>query len=208
MSSTLQNKALTWLANNTNLASYTDQEKIQQYALATLYYSTKGESWTHDDDWLTNADVFGKWYQDDGMINCTSTGEVSNLDLYNNNLIGTIPPKMGLLSDSLGELNIQGRMLLFNVSCLPIKNCQLGEHVTHVSITFATIGSHICMHVLLITAVLNLWDNNLTSTIPTELGLLSNLEYLSLYLKQLMGTVPTSLASHSNLSKSQSLLLQ
>ena len=34
--STPQNKALVWLANDTNLASYTDQEKIQRYALSML----------------------------------------------------------------------------------------------------------------------------------------------------------------------------
>ena len=206
--STPQNKAYVWL-NNTNPASYTDQEKIQWYALATLYHSTNGNSWTHHDYWVSNADVCGKWYQSyDGTINCTSAGEVSILDLSNNNLIGKISPKIRLLSDSLGEFNIQGRMILFNVSCSAIKNCQLGKHVTHVPITFATIGSHMCMHILLITGKLYLLDNDLTSTIPTKLGLLSNLEWLSLSLNQLTGTVPTSLVSLSNLSKSQSLLFQ
>jgi hypothetical protein len=42
--STPQYEALAWLAGNANLASYTGQEKIQRYALATLYYNTKGES--------------------------------------------------------------------------------------------------------------------------------------------------------------------
>ena len=196
---TPQCKAFEWLANDSNLESYSDQEKIQRYALATLYFSTNGNSWTRHDYWLSNADVCGKWYQDGGTINCNSDGEVSDLILRVNNLVGTIPPEIGLLSDSLGEFNIQGRMMLFNVSCSPIKNCQLGEHVTHVPITFATIGSHVCMHILLITARIYLSGNDLTGTIPTELGLLSNLEALGLYLNQLTGTISTELGLLSNL---------
>ena len=88
------------------------------------------------------------------------------------------------------------------------------------------------MHILLITVTLYLSGNNLTGTIPTELGLLSSLEDLNLEANQLSGTIPTemgllsnlkeltlsfnqltgsvpiSLASLSSLSKSQSLLFQ
>ena len=63
------------------------------------------------------------------------------------------------------------------------------------------------MHILLITAQLWLSGNDLTGTIPTELGLLSNLEYLDLAWNQLTSSVPTSLENLPNLSKSQSLLL-
>ena len=116
--STPQNEALVWLANNPSLTNYTDQEKIQRYALATLYYSTKGENWTHDDNWLSNADVCDKWYSYKNPINCNSAGEIFHLHLYDNNLYGTIPAEIGLLSDSLGKFNIQAGMTLFNVSCL------------------------------------------------------------------------------------------
>ena len=87
-------------------------------------------------------------------------------------------------------------------------NCQVGEHVSIVPITFAAIGSHVCLHIRLITVTLSLYANNLNGTIPTELGLLSNLEDLELDTNRLIGTMPTSLASLSLLSKSQSLLFQ
>lgn len=42
-------------------------------------------------------------------------------------------------------------------------------------------------------------DNNLFSTMPTELGLLSQLEYLDLGSNQLTGTIPVSLGSLNSL---------
>jgi hypothetical protein len=105
--STPQNKALEWLAGDADHANYTKQEKIQRYALATLYYSTKGDSWTRRDKWLSSADVCGKWYAYDSneTIQCTSTGAITHLSLMKNNLIGEIPAEIGMLSDSLGELS-------------------------------------------------------------------------------------------------------
>ena len=69
-------------------------------------------------------------------------------------------------------------------------------------------GSHMCMRILLITEELEFGNNTLTGAIPTELGLLNNLEELTLALNQLIGTVPTSVASLPLLSKLQSLLFQ
>jgi hypothetical protein len=112
-SSMPQYEALEWLAGDANLANYTDQEKIQRYALATLYYSTKGESWTRSDKWLSNADVCD-WYQyEDTTINCTSLGAVAPLSLPNNSLSGAIPAEIGMLSDSLGELIVEGRITMY-----------------------------------------------------------------------------------------------
>jgi hypothetical protein len=108
--STPQNMALKWIAEDPNLAKYTDQEKIQRYALATLYYTTKGDSWTNNDYWLSDKDVCGKWYNNDGddmAVDCTSDGAVSDLDLRDNNLRGVIPPDIGMLSDSLGKCVIE-----------------------------------------------------------------------------------------------------
>jgi hypothetical protein len=53
---TPQNKALNWLANNTNLDTYSDATKIQRYSLATLFFSTNGNSWFIKDEWMSNKD--------------------------------------------------------------------------------------------------------------------------------------------------------
>lgn len=97
--STPQNDALHWLSGNGNLESYSDEKKIQRYALATLFYSTKGENWINNDDWLSDFDECG-WYSTASWQVC-SNGAVEFLTLAENRLDGTIPGELGLLSDSL-----------------------------------------------------------------------------------------------------------
>jgi len=105
--STPQNKALNWLAGNANLDEYTEERKIQRYVLATLYYSTNGDDWYNNDGWLTDSDEC-EWYNGANTWSFCVSGLVSELDLYDssiggNNLVGTIPDEIALLSNSIGE---------------------------------------------------------------------------------------------------------
>ena len=62
--STPQYQALQWVTDRKikDQAVYTDACVLQQYSLATLYYSTNGESaWTRSDGWLTMANEC-KWH--------------------------------------------------------------------------------------------------------------------------------------------------
>ena len=117
--STPQNRAFNWLAANSDLETYTNKRIVQRYALATLYFSTNGDSWMTKERWLDNGDECSWWRssnpcQEDSeclwwqgsydAVPCTDSGDVRNLQLNDNNLQGTIPPEIGLLSDSLGEL--------------------------------------------------------------------------------------------------------
>ncbi len=109
--STPQNNALKWLAGNANLDSYSDERKIQRYALATLYYSTNGDSWKNKNGWLGDGDECGWWNHAENQF-CVD-GAVVELDLFQNNLVGTIPAELALLSTSLGKC-LQSR-----IACLP-----------------------------------------------------------------------------------------
>jgi hypothetical protein len=102
--STPQNKAFNWMVTyNTNLGNFSDEQIIQRYALATLYNSANGDNWEMNKFWLDNGEECGRWQtSNDGQVSCTDTGAVSQLDLVFNNLQGTLPPEIGLLT-SLGE---------------------------------------------------------------------------------------------------------
>jgi hypothetical protein len=94
---TPQNMAYNWLVKNINIDTYSDKNKIQRYVLATLYYSTNGDSWTANTGWLGNENECG-W---SGIL-CTYDS-IMELVLDENNLVGTIAGEIGLLSDSLGK---------------------------------------------------------------------------------------------------------
>ena len=97
-----QNKALLWLANDTFQGYYTDDKLIQRYALATLFYSTNGAGWLNQSLWLDDGDECDRWWQYIGKISCNATsGGITSLDLQKNNLQGTIPAEIGLLTSLL-----------------------------------------------------------------------------------------------------------
>jgi hypothetical protein len=111
-----QNKALNWLANNnTNLEEYTDDQKIQRYALATLFYSTNGTSWDKKDEWMSDFDEC-RWYNNGSSL-CKS-GSVETLSLWGNNLVGTIPDELALLSNLCESSVVWLRVVMIVLSCV------------------------------------------------------------------------------------------
>jgi len=165
--STPQNEALNWLANNTNLNSYSNATKIQRYALATLFYSTNGTSWYQNLGWLSHFDECD-WYTYAGEgSSCDENRTVKDLNLSENNLVGTIPNELALLS---------------NLSWLDLS----------VNSLTGTIPSQLGL--LSNLAELDLSGNGLTGTIPSQIAMMSNLTWLDLSVNSLTGTIPSQIA--------------
>ena len=136
-------------------------------ALVALYNATGGENWLNSENWLSDMPL-GEWHG----VTTNSSGRVTGLDLYNNQLSGGIPPELGSLTNLTG-------LFLFNN--------QLSGGIP------AELGS--------LTNLTRLWlvDNQLSGGIPAELGSLTNLTGLDLYNNQLSGGIPAELGSLSNL---------
>lgn len=71
-----------------------DYEEDQYDALLELYESTSGTGWTNSDGWLGEPGSECHWYG----IQCADNGVVTAIDLNNNNLAGTLPRALSLLS--------------------------------------------------------------------------------------------------------------
>jgi tetrahydromethanopterin S-methyltransferase subunit B len=163
--STPQNKALEWLADDTNLESSSNETIIQRYALATLYYSTNGDSWDNNTLWLDSGEECSGWYG----LECTTTGAVSALKLGGINLQGTLPPEIGFLT-LLGEC----------VSWKKARLCiRLGRQIALCEFHLMNNLTRSCCFVNYSTDDLSLWGNALEDTIPSEVGALTKLsEYI------------------------------
>jgi hypothetical protein len=89
--------AVAWLRNTTTTTPLAAHRFTQRYALAALYYSTDGARWTTSTSWLV-ADNECEWFTSEGDM-CGDGDRISTLSLKQNNLVGTIPRDLGLLTD-------------------------------------------------------------------------------------------------------------
>lgn len=131
-------------------------------ALTDLYKDTSGDGWNNKDGWLSDT-VADNWY---GVS--VSSGNVTVLNLHNNNLNGTLPSSIGNL-----------------------------DHLIQLALSYNYISGNIppSLENMSKLTVLNLYSNQLKGSIPAELGNLTNLEYLYLYLNQLEGPIPYQLGN-------------
>jgi hypothetical protein len=161
-------------------------------ALITLYDSTDGANWNHNDGWLdTNTPC--SWYG----VKC-EVHHVTELNMLNNHLHGTIPTDLDNLAE-LRVLDLWGNDLVGNI---PRELGNLGKLQT-----FRVYGNILIGSIppelgnLIYLQILVLSTNRLSGSIPPELGKLVNLRELHLHSNQLSGGVPPELGNLVNLQK-------
>ena len=127
---------------------------LQRYALAVLYYSTDGQNWKGDLNFLSNSDIC-TW--NNGLIQrneneslalmvffCNGDETVDLIQFIGAGLNGTIPWEISLLSDLI-QWNVMGNSLHGTIPT------EFGKLIFLERLSFA--------------------DNSLSASIPTELGL-------------------------------------
>ena len=170
--------------------------------LEAFYHATGGPNWTNNTNWLTDAPL-GEW----AGVETNHNGRVTGLDLdtyqgdpigsgHGNNLIGMIPPDLGLLSD-LQSLFLGSNQL---TGVIPPELSTLGS-LRELSLYGNQLTGAIPRWLGNLTGLrwLQLWDNQLTGAIPAELGTLANLEALELGGNALTGPIPVELGNLVNL---------
>lgn len=98
-----QSMALEWLQQDSMNTAYEDWRLIQRYVLAVLYYSTNGENWVDNTNWLSDENEC-TWYTsstNNGQICNEANSQYLQVVLSRNGLAGTVPEELALLSDFL-----------------------------------------------------------------------------------------------------------
>jgi hypothetical protein len=166
-----QAKALTWLRHDPLYNEYENVHRLnQRYALALLYFSTKGRSWYNSTGWLTH-DNECEWYLTRYFSFtenvCGEDSRLLSLVLSYNGLEGTIPTEIELLSD-LREMTFEDYL---SIAIFPelygqfLFACKWRE----LSLTFALSFLRRCSGRLTNLEYLVLDGFSVDGTIPTEM---------------------------------------
>jgi len=173
-------------------------------ALRSFYLSTNGDSWTDNSNWpdaatfnanptMPMGTTFSGWYG----ITTNAQGRVKNMNFFGNNISGTLPNNLDLLSEvevfELSDNAISGNIPI-EIGYMPslvylfLNNNQFSGNIP------AELGNLINL------IQLQLSVNQLTGPIPPELGKLVNVSNLSLFGTQISGSIPPELGNMTSLS--------
>ncbi|CAB9507786.1 Leucine Rich Repeat [Seminavis robusta] len=209
-----QAMAFEWLLEEIDsLKSLLDGRIIQRFALATLFYSTNGENWAMNANWLNHSIHECDWYTKPefalmdtisqlypGFLrdffstplptSCDENGMYQHLWLDQNNLGGSLPLEIYMLSNlktlSLGYNHMDGSISTLIGQLSFLEGIEMNLALKGPGSIPTEIGSATELKYI------SLRSNNLQGSIPSELWQLSNLDTLSLGLNQLQGSIPAS----------------
>ena len=164
-----------------------------RYALDKLYQSTDGDSWTNKGNWMSSTISVCSWYG----IMCNENGEITKIDLHDNNLRGTVPAELGALG-TLTELTLYSNQLSDEIpselsSLTSLTSFHLGDNQLTGSIP-SELSS------LTSLTYFDLGDNELTGSIPSWIGTFSSLTNFNLRENELTGSIPSELSSLTSLT--------
>jgi len=163
-------------------------------ALMAIYNATDGSNWTDNTNWGTSQSVY-TWH------GIKMRGDrVSEIDLSENNLNGTIPSAIGDLTELI-KINFSknGGWNYYPGNLHGAIPPEIGNlsNLKDLWITLAKLSGNIPPEIGNLTNLesLGFWVNDLTGTIPDELGNLINLKILTLEENDLTGNIPVTFAN-------------
>jgi Leucine-rich repeat (LRR) protein len=165
-------------------------------ALVALYNSTNGSGWTNRTNWLGAAGAECSWH---GISCDSSQSHVTEVDLIDNGLTGTVPPEIRDLTQ-LTWLDLAGNSVegpipveLTELSNLEFFAAYGGNRLS--GSLPEEMGSMPALRTLLLA------ENQLEGRIPDSFRNLTQIEELNLRSNRLTGTIPAWIGELANLSE-------
>jgi len=166
-----QSKAYSWLKTDPMLANHSTAKLQQRMALSTFYYSTGGDNWDINTNWLSLDVDECEWYSKVGL----ATEE--SLETYQ------AYTATGYISSGESVCDEKGHYLEFVLPQNDLKGSIPKEFVLLSTLKRADIS-----------------ENALSGSVPTELGLMTHMEGLMLSGDSLVGTLPSEIGAMTSLS--------
>jgi hypothetical protein len=210
-----QGRALQWLEGDVLSKRMLGWRMLQRFSLAVVYFSLNGEHWLDQFGWISIRDECSWFPRIEFLLDgepCDSSGQFIFLGLPSNNLSGSIPRELTLLSklevinlrdnsvsgyipDGIGSLaNVHSLYLGGNrmKGSIPSEMgfmSKLTRIIVENNRLSGTLPSEIGM--LYELSLLRVNNNTLSGSLPTEFGLLGKLETLAADSNSLTGSIPS-----------------
>ena len=206
ITSSPQFKAFSWLSDNNFLTEYSENQLLQRFSMATLYYATNGDQWLVNTFWLSDRPACAWFGKTGSKRRCNARGELMHLELDFDNLNGSLPPELGLLSPALESITINGGPNSNLLGTLPTELGYLSRlkvFIVRNNDLSGTIPSEIGNLQML--EEIDLSRNRFRGEVPTQIGLLSDLIIIEISVNNLSGSLPSELGQ---LSKCQIMFFE
>lgn len=143
------------------------KELESMYLLSVLFYATEGQTWFNSNLWASDGPYCSWW----GVL-CNENLDVIELNLESNNLVGTLPTELGLLST--------------------LQNLTLADNA---------IGSTIPSEIGMLSSLVSVdaHGNLLEGSLPLEIGRLGALDRMNFSFNKLRGSIPATIGDMKNL---------
>lgn len=151
-----------WQSGDPNQGSYSAEKNAQRLNLAIFYYSTGGDEWVDNTDWLSYTVDECDWFSR-STSTCDIDGFYRELDLNENGLSGSLPSEIGNLS-RLRLIGLSENRILGNI---PGAIGALSNSLEYFDLT----------------------ENNLSGSIPNEVSQLSNVDLFAVSSNFLEGEI-------------------
>lgn len=211
-----QSKAYKWLLTS-SLQGMPEWRKQQLFALSTLFFSLDGDNWLQKDkqNWLDPSVSECKWTPDEQcptcstryyQIMCSEQAQVTTLDLSyfgSDPTRGSLPPEIALLESlemlELFDSHLEGQLEDFLPPTPQLAS--LGGHLEKLGLAQNKISGTVPTSLGLLTQLtsLQLLTNSVSGSLPSELALMTKLVRLDFEANELSGTIPTEFAALTSL---------
>jgi hypothetical protein len=168
-----QFRAFTWILQDVARIETSRDVILQRYVMAVVYYALDGDNWQTNEKWLSKESICS-WHSSGGGPGtiCSDDGILKVFDLNRNNLQGTLPTELALLSDQLVKVDVT---------------------LNQVSGTIPTeLGQLSRLEVFFVAA------NKITGTVPSEIGRMTSMINMYFDSNLMVGTMPQQVCALKN----------